>query len=136
MQHGSVLTHEELCAEAHRLARQSYKTYTQIADDLGVSNAAVSKAVRTTGSKYQKLQSQIIQLETDYKIEEKTLFFVHETGDSLEIEKMIPIIEKIFSESVGDEKVGGVGGRGITMSQKEKIRKAMSLLEEVTDIDI
>lgn len=69
VRHGSKLRYEELKDEAHRLARDSPKTYAEIAEELDVSENAVAKAVTTAGPKFQKLQGRIVELLSGYTVE-------------------------------------------------------------------
>lgn len=69
VRHGSKLSYEELKDEAHRLARQSPKTYAEIGNELDVSENAVAKAVITAGAKFQKLQARIVELLSEYTVE-------------------------------------------------------------------
>ena len=71
VRHGSKLSYDELKEEAHRLARESPRTYGEIAGALDVSENAVAKAVTTAGPKFQRLQMQIVELLSDYEVERR-----------------------------------------------------------------
>ena len=71
VRHGSKLTYEELCEEAHRLAKGSSLTYEEIADRLDVATVSVSKAVTQPGPKFQRLQMRIIEALSEYEVERR-----------------------------------------------------------------
>ncbi len=71
LRHGSKLSYEELQEQTHRLALTADLTYQEIADELGVSQTAVSKAVTTSGAKFQRLQMRIVELLSEYEVERR-----------------------------------------------------------------
>ena len=69
IRHGSKLTYEELQQEAHQALDASDYTQQEMADELGVTRAAVGKAVTKPGAKFQQLQMRILEALTGYKVE-------------------------------------------------------------------
>lgn len=70
------LTHEELREEAHRLAKDDSRAYTEIAEELDVTKNAVAKAVTTTGPKFQRLQIRIVEHLSGGKVEPRKTFIL------------------------------------------------------------
>ena len=71
------LTHEELREEAHRLAKDDSRAYTEIAEELDVTKNAVAKAVTTTGPKFHRLQIRTVELLSNVEVERATRFHVN-----------------------------------------------------------
>jgi hypothetical protein len=76
VRHGSTLSYEELKDKAHELAKDG-PTYAELAESLDVSENAVAKAVTTTGPKFQRLQMRIVELLSDYEVEQRQGFILH-----------------------------------------------------------
>ncbi|MCS3662023.1 putative DNA-binding protein YlxM (UPF0122 family) [Salinibacter ruber] len=70
------LTHEELREEAHRLAKDDSRSYTEIAEEFDVTKNAVAKAVTTTGPKFQRLQIRIVEHLSDAEVEPQETFLL------------------------------------------------------------
>lgn len=64
--------------ELHRLAleavRDSGKTQAAVAEDLGKSTGAVSRALKEPGSRFASLQKEIVEHLTPYRVEEELTF--------------------------------------------------------------
>jgi predicted DNA-binding protein (UPF0251 family) len=71
VRHGAKLGYDELQQEAYRALSTSEYTQQEMADELGVTRAAVGKAVTKPGAKYQRLQMRILEALTDYEVERR-----------------------------------------------------------------
>lgn len=76
MEAGTELNHNDLRKKAHGLAKDG-PTYAELAESLDVSENAVAKAVTTTGPKFQRLQMRIVELLSDYEVEQRQGFILH-----------------------------------------------------------
>ena len=76
MEAGTELNHNDLREKAHGLAKDG-PTYAELAESLDVSENAVAKAVTTTGPKFQRLQMRIVELLSDYEVEQRQGFILH-----------------------------------------------------------
>lgn len=76
MQNGMEMDYEALCEEAARLVSESRYSQTQLADELGVSTGAMSRALSESGPKFSRLQRRILERLTPYQIEEHVVFRV------------------------------------------------------------
>jgi hypothetical protein len=70
------LTHEELREEAHRLAKDNSRAYTEIAEEIDVTKSAVAKAMTTTGPKFQRLRIRIVELLSDAEVGPRETFLL------------------------------------------------------------
>ena len=70
MRHNQELSHEQLRQEAEDAVEKSGKSQAQIARELEVSRAAVSRAVKETNTALLALQKRIVEHLTSYEIEE------------------------------------------------------------------
>ncbi|MCS3616692.1 transcriptional regulator with XRE-family HTH domain [Salinibacter ruber] len=68
MQHDQRLTYEELRQAAYDTLDKSPFTQADMAEKLGVSRGSVASAVHTAGSRYKRLQIQILEHLTGYTI--------------------------------------------------------------------
>ncbi|MCS4198178.1 hypothetical protein [Salinibacter ruber] len=76
VRHGEKLSYEEMQERAQNVLNGSDWTQREIASELDVTRGAVAKAVTTPGPRYQRLQMQIIETLTDYRMErEETVRF-------------------------------------------------------------
>jgi transposase-like protein len=75
--HKSKLSPEELKDEAYRLAQDSPLTYADIAEDLGVTENAVAKAVTMAGMRYKELQMRVVELLSGDEVEHRHVFVRH-----------------------------------------------------------
>jgi predicted transcriptional regulator len=66
-----TLTYEELQREAAKAVAESGKRQVDLAESLGVTQGAISQALRRSGSKYSSLQSRIISHLTPFEVEEQ-----------------------------------------------------------------
>jgi len=74
MRDGTELDFEGLRRETRAAVDGTHKTQTAIAEALGVHRSAVSRALRTAGPKFEKLQRRIIAHLTPYEVEAHRLF--------------------------------------------------------------
>jgi transposase-like protein len=74
MREGTELSYEELRAEARQAVEASGKAYAEVARELDVHRTAVARAVKEEGEKFQRLQREIIQHLTPYRIERVVRF--------------------------------------------------------------
>ena len=65
-----ALTYDDLKSRAHELAVNDPRTYEEIANELDVSKSAVAQAVTTRGKKFCRVQIRIVELLSDYEVEE------------------------------------------------------------------
>ena len=73
MRHNQRLDYETLCDEAAEAVRLNPKQKQEIAEELGRSAAAISRAIREAGPKFAQLQREIIAHLTDYRVEENVI---------------------------------------------------------------
>lgn len=76
---GQTLDYEELrqeAADAVEAARKRGRTQVQLAEELDVAQATLSRALSTPGAKYAALQRRVVALLTRYEIEDSPLFRV------------------------------------------------------------
>jgi predicted DNA-binding protein YlxM (UPF0122 family) len=72
----TALSYEELKDEAHRLAKDDSRAYTEIAEELDVTKSAVAQAVTTTGPKFHRLQIRIVELLSSGEVEPRKTFIL------------------------------------------------------------
>jgi len=77
MRDGTEMDFNALRDEAAAAIEQSGKTQTEIADALDVHRSAVSRALKTAGTKFQELQRRIIEHLTPYRIKRHVTFKAH-----------------------------------------------------------
>ena len=71
MRHNQRLSYEELRKEANEAFKASSKTQNQLADELGKSQAVISRALNEPGAGFAKTLREIIENLTEYRIEEE-----------------------------------------------------------------
>lgn len=77
-----LLDYEELQTEARKLVQDSDMSQSEIADELGVTRSIVGKAITLDpGPRYTKTQVRIIELLTDFDVQEEVRFRVVERGE-------------------------------------------------------
>ena len=76
MEDDVTLDYEELKGKAHKLAKDG-PTYEELAEELDVSRSAVAQAVTTAGPKFRRLQIRIVELLSDYEVEQRQGFILH-----------------------------------------------------------
>ena len=77
MRDGTEVDFDGLRAEARAAVASSGHTQSDVADALGVHRSAVSRALKTSGAKFQELQRRIIEHLTPYQIERRVTFKAH-----------------------------------------------------------
>jgi len=76
MREGMEMDYEALCDEASRIVAESNYSQTKLADELGVSTGAMSRALSESGPKFSRLQRRILERLTPYQVEEHVVFRV------------------------------------------------------------
>ena len=77
MRDGTEMDFDALRAEAARAVEASGHTQSDVAGALDVHRSAVSRALKTSGGKFQELQRRIIEHLTPYRIERRVSFKAH-----------------------------------------------------------
>ena len=77
MRDGTEMDFNALRAEAEQALEASGHTQSDVADALDVHRSAVSRALKTSGGKFQELQRRIIEHLTPYQIERRVSFKAH-----------------------------------------------------------
>lgn len=72
MRHNQKLTYEQLRDEAAEAVRDYAGTQTELAEELGVSRAAISRAIRESGPTLAALQVRLLELlKEEYELEKE-----------------------------------------------------------------
>jgi predicted transcriptional regulator len=74
MQDGKEMDYDALCEEAARAVSKSSYNQTQLANELGVSTGAMSRALSESGPKFSRLQRRVLERLTPYQIEKHVVF--------------------------------------------------------------
>lgn len=72
VRHNQTTDFDGLREEAADAFAKSGRKQGDVADELGVSQAAVSQALNRSGARYAALQVRIIEALTDYSVEDET----------------------------------------------------------------
>lgn len=73
-----TLTYEELRQRAQEVVEASDKTQLEIAEELGLHETTISRALSESGGKYQTTQIRIIEHLTGIKVERQVWFVLRE----------------------------------------------------------
>jgi len=74
MQDGMEMDHEALRREASRAVSESDYNQTKLSNELGVSTGAISRALSESGPKFSRLQREVLEKLTPFRIEKRVLF--------------------------------------------------------------
>jgi len=72
VRHGQLLDYDELHREAVKAVEASGRARAEIAEALGVTPPAVTRALKAPGARYAGLQARIIEEVTGYRIEDRS----------------------------------------------------------------
>lgn len=76
MQDGQELSLAELRSAAEKAVAESEHTQKAIADELGVSPGAISRALNETNASLASLQCRIVSLLTEYRVESEKVYLL------------------------------------------------------------
>lgn len=77
MRDGTELSFEELRQETASVVEKSGKSQAAVARELDLHRSAVSRAVKETGPRVQKIQRRVLRHLTPYRIERRVYFKAH-----------------------------------------------------------
>lgn len=77
MRDGTELSFEELQQETADAVEASDKSQSDVARELGLHRSAVSRAVKESGPRVQKIQRRVLRHLTPYRVERRVYFKAH-----------------------------------------------------------